>query len=319
MYDNMGTSLVLINSEKGKRFFELIQQKIKCVQLPYETALQGNPALIKSMKSSNIDRDAFFQDAQLMDFEDLAKKYFSLPSKIHSKRDFFKAFRSLVRSILRIAPWYRPYAYWQFFKYNFMYSNIKTNFWKKGYLLPRAFDTIKISRKANILLNAPFVIGNKKYDRSHQETQLLIEDGATLQVDSTWGYMTGSDIEIFKNAQLIIHGAEFTTNGGTNINFNLICGNRIEIGYNVMVGRNVTIRDTNGGHYLNMQGYKNTRPVKIGNHVWLCEGCTIMPGAKIGDGAVVGAHAVVYGSVPPNTLVAGNPARIVQTDIEWKY
>lgn len=319
MYDNIGTSLVLINSEKGKRFFDTISQKIKAVELPYETALKGNPALTKPLTSAKIDRKAFFEDAHKLPYDELAKKYFNLPTGKHSFKDFLKQCYRLAREIKNIGPWYRPYARWQFIQYNFLYKNIKTNFWSLGYLFPRTFDTIKISRKAKIVLNAPFYIGHKHYSKSHVETQFMVEDGAHVEVNERWGFMPGSDIEVFKNAKLIINEAEFPTNGGTNVNFNLICGDKIEIGYNVMIGRNVTIRDNNGGHYLNMQGYKNTRPVKIGNHVWLCEGCTIMPGAKIGDGAVIGAHAVVYGSIPPNSMAVGNPAKVVETNIEWKY
>jgi acetyltransferase-like isoleucine patch superfamily enzyme len=99
----------------------------------------------------------------------------------------------------------------------------------------------------------------------------------------------------------------------------IICAERIEIGEHVMIGRNVTIRDNNGGHYLSQQGYKDTRPVIIGNHVWLCEGCTVMAGVKIGDGAIIGAHAVVYSNVPPFSLVSGNPAKVIETNIYWKY
>ena len=131
--------------------------------------------------------------------------------------------------------------------------------------------------------------------------------------------MYGSDVEIFKGAIFKVGGAEFDTHGGSNINFTLICGNKIEIGYHVMMGRNVTIRDNNGGHYLSMQGYKESQPVKIGNHVWLCEGCTIMPGAKIGDGSIIGAGSVVYGHIPPYSLVSGNPAKVIQTNTYWKY
>jgi acetyltransferase-like isoleucine patch superfamily enzyme len=86
-----------------------------------------------------------------------------------------------------------------------------------------------------------------------------------------------------------------------------------------MIGRNVTIRDNNGGHYLSQQGYKDTRPVIIGNHVWLCEGCTVMAGVNIGEGAIIGARSVVYSNVPPFSLVSGNPAKIIETDIYWKY
>ena len=86
-----------------------------------------------------------------------------------------------------------------------------------------------------------------------------------------------------------------------------------------MMGRNVTIRDNNGGHYMSLQGYKTSKPVIIGKHVWICEGATIMQGVKIGDGAIIGAHSVVYSNVPPFSLVSGNPAKVVQTNVYWKY
>lgn len=51
----------------------------------------------------------------------------------------------------------------------------------------------------------------------------------------------------------------------------------------------------------------------VGNDVWLGYDCLVLPGVKIGDGAVVGARAVVTGDVPPYAVVAGNPARVVRT------
>lgn len=44
-----------------------------------------------------------------------------------------------------------------------------------------------------------------------------------------------------------------------------------------------------------------------------------MPGVKIGEGAIVGAHAFVTHNVPAHTLVSGNPAIIVDEDVLWKY
>lgn len=93
----------------------------------------------------------------------------------------------------------------------------------------------------------------------------------------------------------------------------------IEIGEGVQIGRGVTIRDNNGNHYINRCGYKNSRPVIIGDKVWLCEGCTIMPGVKIGPGAIIGAKAYVTSNVPANAMVSGNPAVIVDEDVLWKY
>lgn len=52
--------------------------------------------------------------------------------------------------------------------------------------------------------------------------------------------------------------------------------------------------------------------VVIGNDVWIGRGAMIMSGVTIGDGAVVGAAALVARDVPPYTIVAGNPARVVR-------
>lgn len=50
----------------------------------------------------------------------------------------------------------------------------------------------------------------------------------------------------------------------------------------------------------------------VGNDVWIGMGATILPGVRIGDGAIIGALAVVASDVPPYGVAAGNPARIVK-------
>lgn len=58
--------------------------------------------------------------------------------------------------------------------------------------------------------------------------------------------------------------------------------------------------------------YDYTRgDVVIGNDVWLCDGCTILSGVTVGDGAVVAANAHVFRDVPPYAIVGGNPASII--------
>ena len=55
-----------------------------------------------------------------------------------------------------------------------------------------------------------------------------------------------------------------------------------------------------------------TAPVKIGNNVWIGMGAVILKGVTIGDNSVVAAGAIVTRSVPPNSIVAGNPATVVK-------
>jgi len=55
-----------------------------------------------------------------------------------------------------------------------------------------------------------------------------------------------------------------------------------------------------------------TKPVRIGDNVWIGMGAIVLKGVTIGDNSVVGAGAVVTKNIPANAVVAGNPARIVK-------
>jgi serine acetyltransferase len=62
-----------------------------------------------------------------------------------------------------------------------------------------------------------------------------------------------------------------------------------------------------------LEGHPKTKgDVIIGNDVWLGADSVILSGVTIGDGAAIGARAVVTGNIPPYAIVAGNPARIVK-------
>lgn len=52
--------------------------------------------------------------------------------------------------------------------------------------------------------------------------------------------------------------------------------------------------------------------IQIGSDVWIGHGASILPGVKIGHGAVIGAFAVVAKDVPPYAIVVGNPAKIIK-------
>jgi acetyltransferase-like isoleucine patch superfamily enzyme len=55
------------------------------------------------------------------------------------------------------------------------------------------------------------------------------------------------------------------------------------------------------------------KPIRIGNDVWIATRAIVLAGVTIGDGAIVGAGAVVSENVPPRAIVSGNPARVVAT------
>ncbi len=64
---------------------------------------------------------------------------------------------------------------------------------------------------------------------------------------------------------------------------------------------------------MDQQGFAEEKPVVIEDDVWIGSRVTILPGVTIGRGSVVGAAAVVTKDVPPYSVVAGNPAKVVKT------
>lgn len=75
------------------------------------------------------------------------------------------------------------------------------------------------------------------------------------------------------------------------------------------------IRDAATGKRLNARGGR----VRVGSHVWLGNEVLLLPGADVGAHAVVGARAVVTGSIPPNTIAVGSPARVVREGVTWTF
>lgn len=62
-----------------------------------------------------------------------------------------------------------------------------------------------------------------------------------------------------------------------------------------------------------MTGKLTAQPVTVGHRCWIGGGAILLPGVTIGDGTTVGAGSVVTKSLPPRSIAAGNPCRILRT------
>ncbi|HEY5913332.1 MAG TPA: acyltransferase [Verrucomicrobiae bacterium] len=109
----------------------------------------------------------------------------------------------------------------------------------------------------------------------------------------------------------------------------IICDRAVEIGDYALISWNVVLMDSYrwpvdpDARRLELQraagrarkrpaGKIPARPVRIGRNAWIGFDCCILPGVSIGEGSIVGARSVVVENVPPFTLVAGNPARVIR-------
>lgn len=315
MEKDLGTSLVMINSKKGEAFFEKVKPKTNYIQVPFTSIEKGNRSLNLPVDPPKVNRDEFFKDLDKMSFVELSAKYINTPNIPKSpytklKQIVKKGIKSakFIKSILEHTG-LNPKSIYRLFHYNTL-CNIR----KGNILLISPYVRMDVDEGAQIIVNGIVRLGTRRCKSSKLESRLIIERGAKLEFNGSVNIFYGFDIELFNGSNLVFNGSN-----GSNIGLTIICSEKIFIGENTEIGRNVTIRDNNGGHYINRQGYKNTNPIYIGNKVWLCESCTIMPGVKIGDGSIIGAGSFVVRKVPAHSLVAGHPAEVVDEDILWKY
>jgi serine O-acetyltransferase len=91
----------------------------------------------------------------------------------------------------------------------------------------------------------------------------------------------------------------------------IIINDRVVIGDNCNLSQNSTIGIKNGG--------KNPGVPKIGNRVYIGPNSVIIGGIEIGDDVAVGAGAIVTHSLPPRSIAAGNPAKIISSRGSFDY
>ena len=143
---------------------------------------------------------------------------------------------------------------------------------------------------------------------------LYLSNNASLKVHGSFTMLEGAEI-------VILDGGVVEVGNNSYMNDSLIqCESRIVIGDNCAIAGGVIIQDTDFHPTFDENGVQksHTKPVTIGNHVWICSNSIVLKGVTIGDGAIIAAGAVVTKDVPSKCMVGGNPAKIIRTNVDWQ-
>ena len=144
---------------------------------------------------------------------------------------------------------------------------------------------------------------------------------------------TATDVDQVRSRLSSIIGTEVDASTTVFPPFYTNFGRFIRLGKNIFINHNcsfldiggITIEDdvqigpsvnlTSENHPLDPRDRKTVllQPIVIKRNVWIGAGATILPGVTVGENAIVAAGAVVSRDVPPNTVVAGVPAKVVKT------
>ena len=96
----------------------------------------------------------------------------------------------------------------------------------------------------------------------------------------------------------------------------------VEVGELAMFSYGIKVRNHDSHKVFDLGSSQPCNPpadIKIGKHVWICQDASILKGVEIGDDSIVAFGAVATKGCPPNSIIAGNPGKIVKTGITWDY
>ncbi len=149
--------------------------------------------------------------------------------------------------------------------------------------------------------------------------RIKLENNSDVIIKSSHDKVKKLNIHMASNQKCEI-GKEFFTYG-CEIVFSTEDNLCVKIGDDCVFARNILIRPSDGHSIFDMDTkiLKNPgKSIEIGNHVWIAGNTAILKGIHIQDNCVIGHGSVVTkSSTEPNSIYAGNPARLVKSKINW--
>ena len=155
-------------------------------------------------------------------------------------------------------------------------------------------------------------IGMNELNR--RKTVLILEKYASLSILGKVSIFNGCRISVGEGATLTIGNNTYV-----NESSRIMAVEKITIGDACAISWNVTIIDSDmHSIVINNIPKPHTAPIFIGNKVWIGANVIILKGVTIGDNVVIAAGTLVNRNIPNNSLVMGNPMKVMKSSVKWE-
>lgn len=186
--------------------------------------------------------------------------------------------------------------------------SIKGKIIKNGNVILDVHETALLDVEGELITNHNLPKG------STQECIIRLYRNAELHIKGKFYLNYGTTIQVFEGGKLTLGSGAFNSNTVVGVSHEMI------VGEDFLGGRNLFLYDSDFHDiWVEQQKQMKSETVRIGNHVWLGAGVTVLKGVTIGDGVIVGASSVVTSDIMPECMAVGNPARIIKRNVNWKF
>ena len=175
-------------------------------------------------------------------------------------------------------------------------------------LIQKLRNKIKIDKSSTIVLSQSVKIVDCTVLIKGKNNSLIIDKNTRLRNVNIEIIGDNCSLKIGKNCMI-----------GDNCYLSVKEGTHLTIGNDCGLSRNVKIM-TSDGHPIFKDGKRinEAKDIVLGSHIWVADNVTILKGVNIGDGSVVGINSTVTKDIPAYVVCVGNPARVMQDNIEWR-
>ncbi len=176
---------------------------------------------------------------------------------------------------------------------------------------------IKIKSTAQVQLGGRINLGNPDKRRavvSLLPINIYFGENSKINIGHSVSIGPGVNIIVKDNAKLSIGNNTYFTS-----DMHIEVVNALSIGRDCAISWGVTIIDDDHHEILGTEKKERKNSiVSIGNKVWIGCNVTVLKNTHIGNNCVIAAGSIVKGDFADNSLIAGNPAKIVKQNIDWK-
>ncbi len=204
-------------------------------------------------------------------------------------------------------------------------GNCAVNYLNSGDLLVSRKACLRISKKAFVTIDSGYFYvgfqmrGGRRIP-TFDHTTLVVHPGGRMETKGVVQLCAGSCMSVYTGAFCSLgNGVIFSPNSI------ISCIHGLSIGCNSVFGWGLTLHDDDF-HQIKYSTDEERiaksdqrRSIQIGADVWVGHSTTILKGVTIGNGAIIGAGSVVTKNVASNTMVAGNPARVIRQGVSWSW